>query len=467
MRTSFRILNTETQKYALFGAAFGLLFPVVATVIRTATSNLPITLANAIFVQSDDMLLWIIDTAPLFLGLFAAFAGRRQDNLKQAIHELQQRESELQKAQGTLEQGVEDRTRELLTANQQITKRAQQLELIARVAQSTISYQDVEKILPHITELISQTFGFYHVGIFMLDDNKQYAILRAANSEGGQRMVKRGHRLKVGEQGIVGYVTQSGKARVAWDVGSDAAYFNNPELPDTHSEMTLPLISGNELIGALDIQSTLTTAFSEDDISTLSILADQVVIAIQSARLLQKTQMALQEADSSSRQLLKQAWLGYGETVRTKGYRFDGIKPEALKEATGPSNEKDTYEIPVQLRGQTIGRLKLRPSASARQWTEDERAIIESTAQRVALALESARLLEDAQKRASRESFLSELGAKLGASFQLDSILRDTVEELGQSLDGSTVSFQLVNPSAPPSEGTAKSDGRSIPESSE
>jgi GAF domain-containing protein len=106
--------------------------------------------------------------------------------------------------------------------------------------------------------------------------------------------------------------------------------------------------------------------------------------------------------------------------------------------------------VPVQLRGQVIGRLKLKATDSSHKWTEDELAIIESTAERLALAMDGARLLDEAQKRAARETFLSELAAKLGASFQMDSILRDTVEELGQTLKGSTVTFQLVNPSTPP-----------------
>ena len=118
--------------------------------------------------------------------------------------------------------------------------------------------------------------------------------------------------------------------------------------------------------------------------------------------------------------------------------------------------------MPVQLRGQTIGRLKLRRTDASHKWTADELAIIESTAERVAIALEGARLLEDAQKRASRETFLSEMASKLGASFQLDSILRDTVEELGQTLKGTKITFQLVNPSSPPSEDNAngKTAGR-------
>ncbi len=354
-----------------------------------------------------------------------------------------------------------ERTHELIVANQQIGKRAEQLGIIADVARSATSIQDVDRLLPYISKLISERFSVYHVGIFLIDGQKQYAILRASNSDGGLKMLVQGHRLKVGEQGIVGFVTQNGQARVASDVGVDAVFFNNPYLPDTHSEIALPLKSGDNVIGALDIQSTETNAFSEDAASTLSILADQVSIAILNAISHEESQRALREAEIASSQLIGQVWKGYSEKTQTKGFRYDGAKPESLNDREKSFDDKDALLVPVQLRGQTIGRLKLKASDSTRKWTEDERAIIESTADRVALAMESARLLAEAQKRATRESFLSEIGTKLGASFQLDSILRDTVEELGQTLKSSTVSFQLVNPSAPPTADLPKANGAS------
>jgi len=451
-----RFLNRETQRYAIAGVLFGILFPISATIIRISNSNLPFELSSIGVVQGTDSLLWIIDTAPIFLGIFSAFAGYRQDNLLNVYNQLKQRETELEDAQKGLNQRVEERTRELVIANQQMVKRAEQLQLVADVAQSAISIQDIDRMLPYVAELISLRFNIYHVGIFLLDDQKQVAILRASNSEGGSAMLKRGHHLKVGEQGIVGFVTSRGEPRIALDVGLDAVYFNNPDLPNTHSELALPLEIGETIIGALDLQSTKENAFTEEDVSILGILADQVAIAIQNARSSDQAKRALNEAEIATRQLSGEAWKDYTKAIQTKGYRYDGIRPESLKELGDPSVENDVLLVPVHLKGQNIGRLKLKPSDASRKWTEDERLIIESTAERVALAMESARLLEEAQRRATRETFLSEIGAKLGTSFQLDSILRDTVEELGQTLKDSTVSFQLVNPSAPPS---AKSNG--------
>ena len=154
----------------------------------------------------------------------------------------------------------------------------------------------------------------------------------------------------------------------------------------------------------------------------------------------------MRDAEIASSQASGLAWKGYTERVQIKGYRYDGIRPEPLKESLPSSSENGALLLPLQLRGQMIGRLQLKTSNASHQWTEDELAIVEATIERVALALEGARLLEDAQKRATRETFLSDIAAKLGTSFNLDSILRDTVEELGQTLKNSTVSFQLVNP---------------------
>lgn len=451
---------SETQKYALTGAVFGLAFPILATLLRVSNSGMPFQVSSLIKAQSADSLLWIIDTAPLFLGLFAAIAGRRQEGLQQVNEMLGQRERELINAKQNLEQRVEDRTRELLTANEQTGRRAEQLSIIADVARSAISIVDVNQLMPYVSNLISARFNVYHAGIFMLDEYKQYAVLRAANSAGGIKMLNQGYRLKVGEQGIVGFVTQGGQPRIASNVGEDAMFFNNSYLPETHSEITLPLKSGSEIIGALDIQSKEFNKFSKDDIETLSILADLVSISIMNAISHEASYRALLEAESTSGQISGQAWSKYSDAVQTKGYRYDGVKPEALNlnNIENASEEKTATVIPVQLRGQTIGRLRLKASDAARQWTDDERAIIESTAERVALAMESARLLDEAQKRAARESFLSEIGTKLGTSFQLDSIMRDTVEELGQVLKGSTVTFQLVNPSASISSASPKTN---------
>ncbi|HSB02417.1 MAG TPA: cache domain-containing protein, partial [Anaerolineales bacterium] len=204
-----------------------------------------------------------------------------------------------------LERMVAERTAELLSANEGNERRARQFESIAQVARTISSTRDIDALLTQITTVISREFGFYHIGIFLLDAAKEYAILSATNSEGGRVMLKRGHRLKVGETGIVGYVTGTGSPRVALDTGADAAFFNNPDLPETRSEIALPLRAGEEIMGALDVQSTEPGAFAQEDINILSTLADQVSVAIQNARQFEQTRKALSEAEALAKQFVK------------------------------------------------------------------------------------------------------------------------------------------------------------------
>ncbi len=335
-----------------------------------------------------------------------------------------------------LEQRVEERTREL-------KGRKEQLEAIADLARSIATIQEADQLLPEITRQVSERFGFYHVGIFLLDDNKQFAILRAANSEGGQKMLARKHRLGVGKQGIVGYVTSQGQARVALDVGEEAVYFDNPDLPNTRSEVALPLKFGQEIIGALDIQSIESNAFSQEDVDTFSILADQISVAIQNAQSQEQAQRALREADSATRQVTGQAWLSFSRNRVVRGFHFDGSSSQPLKETVKVA-EDGLLKIPVQIHGQQIANLMLEASEPGYQWSKDEITMIQATAERVALALESARLLEEAERRAVRESIIGEITSRINASTDIDTILRSAVAEIGRQIHGTKVALELI-----------------------
>ena len=371
------------------------------------------------------------------------------NGLENALNRSRRHLSELEFANTSLsvaQTELRQRTADLLTANDELENRTRKLRAVAEVTRAATALRDFDELLASITNIIGRELGYYHVAIFLLDEQKQYAILRSANTEAGLEMVSRGYRLPVGQWGIISSVAQSGQPRISLDLGVDQASLGSANLPQTRSQLALPLKSGNEVTGVLDIQSIRDRDFTETDISTLSILANQVGIALQNALLFEQSQRALREARAESLQASKQAWVGYAETIRTKGYRYDGVKSEPLKDGKKSDRESASLLIPVQLRGQTIGRLKLNTPDHSHRWTEDELGMVRATAERVALALEGARLLDEAQKRASREAFLSEVAAKLSTTFQLDSILRDTVQELGQTLKDSTVTFQLVNP---------------------
>jgi signal transduction histidine kinase/CheY-like chemotaxis protein len=257
------------------------------------------------------------------------------DSFNQMAANLRRSHQELARWGQELEARVAERTTELAQATDRLRRRAGQLQISAEVAHAIASVRGLDELLPQVTRLISERFGWYHVGIFLLDEapaGSQSAVLHAANSEGGQRMLARGHRLRVGKVGIVGTVTASGEPRIALDVGQDAVFFDNPDLPDTRSEMALPLKVGAEIIGALDVQSDEPAAYDDEDVALLSTLADQVAVAIQNARLFEQTQEALSEVQELHRRYVRQEW---ARTLAMRGelayeYRREGVSPDTL-----------------------------------------------------------------------------------------------------------------------------------------
>jgi GAF domain-containing protein len=177
-------------------------------------------------------------------------------------------------------------------------RHAVQLEAASKVARDATAILDIGQLLDETVHLISDRFGFYHAGVFLVDEQREYALLRAASSKGGQCMLEQGHKLAVGKVGIVGYVAGTGEPRIVLDVGKDAVFFDNPNLPDTRSEMALPLISRGQIVGVLDIQSTQEAAFTEEDVVTLQTMADQLANAIENARLLEETQQRAQQLEA-------------------------------------------------------------------------------------------------------------------------------------------------------------------------
>jgi len=379
-----------------------------------------------------------------------------QDEIGALTNTFNDMAGEIKRLIGSLEQRVAERTKdlegrtiELELVNKRAQTRATQFEALTQVTQTITSVRELQSLLPIVTRVISDKFGFYHVGIFLLDEVSHYAILSAANSAGGQRMLERKHRLRVGEEGIVGYATFTGKPRIAMDVGTDAVFFNNPDLPDTHSEMALPLISKNIIVGALDVQSTEKGAFTEEDVQMLSLLADQVSLAIENARLFEETRRALGEAEAISRQITHEGFGRLAVEQNLVGYHYNvsGAKPlqEPMKlTGTTPDKEKQKQTettqvlVPIMLRGETIGTLAVQvPSTDA--LNQDQIDLIKAVAERVALSAENARLFDETSRRAERERMVSDITSKIRSVNDPDLMIKTAVEELRNALGVSRV----------------------------
>ena len=164
-KKTIRLQISEMQRYAVFGALFGFLFPIIGTLLRTAISQQPLNISSMINTQRTDPLLWLVDSAPLFLGLLAGYAGHKQDMLLKSNKELNEREMEFKKYQLDLEARVDMRTSE-------IERRSKLLKAVADVGRSITSYRNLSELLQQTTQLIRENFGYYHIGIFLLDERK-------------------------------------------------------------------------------------------------------------------------------------------------------------------------------------------------------------------------------------------------------------------------------------------------------
>lgn len=173
---------------------------------------------------------------------------------------------------------------------QELQRRNMHLVASSEVSRVATQILDIRQLLTHCVDLIRTHFGFYYAAIFLIDEEGQEAVLRAATGEAGKKLLEQGHRLGVGSKSMVGWVTSNNAARIALDVGEEAIRFDNPLLPKTRAEMALPLRVRNEVIGALDVQSTSVNAFSSEDIQTIQMMADQVAIAIDNARMVSQMQ---------------------------------------------------------------------------------------------------------------------------------------------------------------------------------
>jgi GAF domain-containing protein/HAMP domain-containing protein len=363
----------------------------------------------------------------------------------------------LRDALTNLEQQVTERTAAL-------ERRSTELETVAVLARDIATYHDLDTLLSVTVDLIRERFKFYHAGIFLNDERNEYAVLRAASGIAGKKMLEGHHKLKVGETGIVGYVTSTGQPRIALDVGMDAAHFKNPLLPDTRSEVALPLRSRNVTIGALDIQSREPNAFDNETTKIFLLLADQLVAAIENAKLVQQVDATLQELDTAYRTQTQQAWQ---HTVQARGsiaYEYDGLQIKSVPHeisskdleqlqsgktvvtTTGHSDHeqaRNTLLVPLMILNQVIGVVGLEQDDPNHKWSEEDIAIVEAAARRAALSLENARLLEEAQRRASKERIIGEISTKIGSVVNIDSIIETAVRELGRTMPGAEVAIQF------------------------
>jgi GAF domain-containing protein/HAMP domain-containing protein len=344
---------------------------------------------------------------------------------------------------------MESRILERTAAQEQLTS---DLRASADVAQAATTLLEPNTLLPHVVELISQRFGFYHTGIFLLNDSRTEAVLQAASSIPGKRMLARNHKLRVG-QGIVGHAIQDGEPGLSQTVREDSAYYNNPDLPETRAELALPLRARGSIIGAMDVQSKLENVFTTDKIAMLQTLGDQIALALENARLYQEAQQRLEEVRHLYNEYSRKAW---DDIVRSRGgltYRytpeigvqFDTDQAQLPTTSTRTLQAEDnSMTVPIKVRDQVIGVMKVRKPVGSSEWTAENLGLLDSITEQLGVALDSARLFSETQQQAQRERLVGEITARIRQTLDVETVVRTATNEIYQALGLESIDVWLT-----------------------
>lgn len=399
------------------GVAATIIAVLTYAIMAWLTLSGRVILLNSNFVHAE-LADWFSASATLVLFGGTIILGLRQLQIeflgaqKQTATVL----NELENERGKLEERVEERTVQLKAVNE-----------VGRTASAILN---PDELISRVVNLITDQFGYYYTAVFLIDEKGEWAELKSATGEAGRVLKENRHRLRVNRNSMVGAAISSGQARISLDVEAEPARFENPLLPYTRSEIALPLMVGDHIVGALDVQSTQEAAFGPQEIETLQGMANQVAIAFENARLFASAENSLAEMQAIQRQYVVDSW-------RPLSSQGDLQYSVGDKDETASTQE---LQIPLTLRDEIIGAINL---SSDGEWTPEQRGLIEAVATQAALALENARLVEESQSSASREHLLAEITGKVWSSTTIDGILQTAIRELGRALDVSEATIEL------------------------
>jgi GAF domain-containing protein len=412
--------NRRMLQYAAIGLAAGIVFPFVASIVKLAALNMPFTALNLLAMQRLEPVIWITDTAPFFLGIVAAIAGRQQDRLLQANTVLRQREMELGSIRSSLEASVLERTREL-------DERNAQMRSVVVFARQIADIQDLSPLLQTATSVIHERFGQYDVNLYLVDERGQAALLRASSSEEGLGLVENGFRIPIADQGAVGRVARRGKLLTSTVRTESQPSARAAKTPTLTEQVTLPLTVRARVIGVLDLLLPAPRVVGQNDIEVLQLVADQLAVAIESVRQAGETRATVQQLENLSGEGTRAAWYQYLKNS-SMAYQFTpaGVRSLPTAEAMAVPGAS-APSVPLVLRGQRIGAISLKTRSGGLATAEHD--LLEKVAAQVALALENVRLLEETRQRAAQEQIISEISARFSRSLDVDALLQAAVRE--------------------------------------
>jgi GAF domain-containing protein len=391
----------------------------------------------------------------------------------------------------------------LLNESQQA---ALQFETAAEIARDISSSLELDELLHKAVELIRSRFNFYHASVFLKDLSGEFVVIREATGEAGAQLKRAGHKLAIGSKSVVGFVAGNGQPLTVNDTTRDATYYANPLLPETRSEAAIPLKVGDRIVGVLDVQSNQPYAFSEDNLRTLQILADQLAIAVVNTELFAETQEHLAQhrllhhitttaasgttldealqsavnglqvtlggdrvsillADREKKCLEVKAAVGYASNVfdfripvgsgitgwaaaHRRTLRINNVMQDTRYIEASP-NTRSEMAIPLLYRSELLGVLNVE-SEQLSAYAENDEELLGTLGGSLAAIIANARLLEQIRAQAERERILFEITDKIRRTTDMDTILATTVSELTRAVGANRAKIKLgVLPATP------------------
>jgi GAF domain-containing protein len=476
--------RSSTLDYALYGVLLGLFLALVSAILDVLVQQLPLTLESVLLAQQSNPLLWVIDTTPLLLGFCGALVGKRQDALARLSESLVARDQER-------EQAVRELQALRMDLERQVAERAADLKMVMEVGRICGSLLELHRLGATVIELVNNRFDLHYIGLFLIDRSGEYAVLEAATGKAGRTMKDQAHKLEVGGQSLVGAACARRRAEVVLDVDQEPGHLDSPTLPRVRSELALPLMMGERVLGALDVQSTRPAAFSQEAIALLKLVAAQVAVAVDNARKLSE-EAGLLEATSplvrASRRLsaatataeVAEAIVASVRETEADGCavaRFDvgadggmqavtlladwtrGDQPRpspdlfplalsrnmiVIEDMAGDGHLSEGIRntllemgicalilVPLRLGARRLGFIVIDRSRPG-PFSPVTVRLYEILADQSAAALERARLLEESQQQAWREHALRSISDRITASFDLDTLLYEALEQTGR-----------------------------------
>ncbi|TAK12476.1 MAG: GAF domain-containing protein [Anaerolineae bacterium] len=371
--------------------------------------------------------------------------------------------------------------RQVAQRTQDLQQRAEMLQVAAEIARDATREVETQDLLDRSVELIAQRFSLYHVGIYINDLHDQVTRLMAGSDEPGSQLVESEHRLRIGSETNVGYVTLIGEARLARPNDPAFRVSLHPLLPASKSQLVVPLRVGEQIIGAIDMQSERGDQFREEDLPVFRSLADQIAIAIQKNDLRREVQQTLTELESAYGRYTRESWRAFVQALENSGYRYRQLSVEPIntegdearlawergetvllhgRETGNP--QESLLAVPMKVRGEVVGVLNLKLQND--HVPQETATLIEEVSSRLSLVLENARLVEVAQRRVQRERLTTEITGRMRQYLDIDSVLKIAIEEIGRRLELPEVEIRLRGTPAASSNGASHggSNGHTI-----